>query len=151
DDTSAQYVVNGIEAPVQILGLRAQRLMRVDGITRENLEAVISASYYHARNNERAVGRNTKFDHEVYSNARMISEPHTLFDCSRENDGACAVLVVSAERAKHLKNKPAYLLSVPMGTMKGGGAMEENWRPYYSTAGHEQLAQRMWNESGYGP
>ena len=89
---------------------------------------------------------------EAYENARLISEPYRLFDCSRENDAAACVLVVSAERAKHLKQKPAYILSAPMGTMEGGGALEENWRPYYATGrpGRE-LAQRLWKQSGYTP
>jgi acetyl-CoA acetyltransferase len=151
NDTTAQYLVNGIESPVQILALRAQRMMEADGVPRSALRAVTQASYYHARNNPRAVGRSTVMDDETYDNARMISEPYKLFDCSRENDGACAVLVVSAERAQSLKKKPAYILSAPMGTLEGGGALEENWRSYYSTAGQSQLAKRMWLESGYGP
>ena len=130
NDTTAQYLVNGIESPVQILALRAQRLMEFDGVPRSALRAVTQASYYHARNNPRALGRNTVMDDESYNNARMISEPHKLFDCSRENDGACAVLVVSAERAKTLAKKPAYILSAPMGTLEGGGALDENWRSY---------------------
>jgi acetyl-CoA acetyltransferase len=151
NDTTAQYLVNGIESPVQILALRCQRMMEADGVPRSALRAVTQASYYHARNNPRAVGRNTVMDDETYDNARMISEPYKLFDCSRENDGACAVLVVSAERAKTLKTKPAYILSAPMGTLEGGGALEENWRSYYSTAGQAVLAKRLWAESGYGP
>jgi acetyl-CoA acetyltransferase len=150
-DTTPQYLVNGIESPVQILALRAQRLLEADGVPRSALRAVTQASYYHARNNPRAMGRNLILDDETYDHSRMISEPYRLFDCSRENDGACAVLVVSAERARTLPKTPAYVLSVPTGTMEGGGALEENWRPYYSTAGHRELADRMWAESGYGP
>ncbi|MCA8894248.1 MAG: hypothetical protein KDA48_03235, partial [Amphiplicatus sp.] len=79
------------------------------------------------------------------------AEPYRLFDCSRENDGGCAVLVTSAERARHLNSKPAYILGAPMGTPGGGGAPEENWRPYYATAGQAGLAKRLWETSGYSP
>ncbi len=151
NDTAAQYLVNGIESPTQILALRAQRLMQHHGVPRSALRAVSQASYYHARNNARAVGRQIELDDETYDNSRMIADPYRLFDCSRENDGACAVLVVSAERAKHLRQKPAYILAAPMGTPGGGGALEENWRPYYATAGQVELANRMWASSGYGP
>jgi len=151
NDTAAQYLVNGIESPTQILALRAQRLMQYHGVPRSALRAVSQASYYHARNNPRAVGRHVVLDDETYDASRMIADPHRLFDCSRENDGACAVLVVSAERARHLRTTPAYILSAPMGTPGGGGALEENWRPYYATAGQAGLARRMWAESGYGP
>lgn len=151
DDTSAQYLVNGLDSPAQILALRAQRLMEYHGVPQSALYATVKASYYHASNNPHAYGRNIEISQEIYDNARMISEPYRLFDCSRENDGAACILVVSAERAKDLKQKPAYVLSAPMGTMEGGGALEENWRPYYATAGQAELAQRLWRESGYGP
>lgn len=151
DDTSAQYLVNGLDSPAQILALRAQRMMEYHGVPQSALMATTQASYYHARNNPHAYGRNIEVTEDVYANARMISEPYRLFDCSRENDAAACVLVVSAERAKDLKQKPAYVLSAPMGTMQGGGALEENWRPYYATAGQAELAQRLWRESGYGP
>jgi acetyl-CoA acetyltransferase len=151
NDTSSQYLVNGLDSPAQILALRAQRLMQHHGVPQSALYATVAASYYHAKNNPRAYGRSIDMNEEVYAHARMVSEPYRLFDCSRENDGAACVLVVSAERAKDLKQKPAYILSAPMGTMEGGGALEENWRPYYATAGQKELADRMWKESGYGP
>lgn len=151
NDTSSQYLVNGLDSPAQILAVRAQRMMQHYGVPQSAFYATVEASYYHAKKNPRAYGRSIEMNPEVYENARLISEPYRLFDCSRENDAAACVLVVSAERAKHLKQKPAYILSAPMGTMEGGGALEENWRPYYVTAGQAELAQRLWTESGYGP
>lgn len=151
NDTSSQYLVNGLDSPAQILALRAQRMMQYHGVPQSALYATVQASYYHAKSNPHAYGRSIEMNCEIYQNARLISEPYRLFDCSRENDGAACVLVVSADRAKHLGQKPAYILSAPMGTMEGGGALEENWRPYYATAGQAELAQRLWRESGYGP
>jgi len=151
NDTSSQYLVNGLDSPAQILALRAQRLMEHHGVPRSALFAAVQASYYHARANPMAYGRNTEMTREIYDAARPIADPYGLFDCSRENDGAACVLVVSADRAKDLRQPPAYVLSAPMGTMEGGGALEENWRPYYATAGQRELAERMWQEAGYGP
>jgi acetyl-CoA acetyltransferase len=151
NDTSAQYLVNGLDSPAQILALRAQRMMEHHGVPQSALFATVQAAYYHAKNNPQAYGRNVDMSAEAYENARRISDPYRLFDCSRENDAAGCVLVVSAERAKDLKQTPAYILAAPMGTMEGGGALEENWRPYYATAGQAELAQRLWRDSGYGP
>ena len=151
NDTSSQYLVNGLDSPAQILALRAQRMIEHHGVPQSALFATVQASYYHAKNNPHAYGRNVEMSAETYEHARRISDPYRLFDCSRENDAAGCVLVVSAERAKDLKQKPAYILSAPMGTMEGGGALEENWRPYYATAGQVELAERLWRESGYGP
>jgi len=150
NDTAAQYLVNGLESPAQILALRTQRLLEADGVPRSTMKAMAQAAYYHARNNPAAYGRNTILDDETYDNARLISEPFNLFDCSRENDAAVAVVVTSAARAKDCAKEPAYILSAPMGTLEGGGALEENIRPY-SCAGQIGVARRMWAESGYGP
>ena len=150
NDTAAQYLVNGVDGPAQYLALRAQRLMEHEGVPRSAMKALAEASYHHARNNPRAYGRNTAFDDDAYDNARWIVEPIRLLDCSRENDAACAVILVSAERAKYLKQKPAYILSAPMGAPLGGGALEENFTAYYATAGQQRVAARMWAEISAG-
>lgn len=150
NDTAAQYLVNGLESPAQILALRAQRMLEADGVPHAAMRAMAKAAYYHARNNPRAYGRNTVLDDETYDNARLIAEPYNLFDCSRENDGACAILVVSAARARNLAKTPAYILATPMGMLAGGGALEENIKPY-GGAGQIGVARRLWAESGYGP
>jgi acetyl-CoA acetyltransferase len=121
-----------------------------DGVPRETLEAFARADYFHASNNPRAVGRDQLLDHETYVGARPICEPYKLFDCSRENDGAAAVVLVSAERAKDLRQRPAYVLSAPTGSAGRWGARESNREPYAS-AGFESVARRMWEQSGYRP
>jgi acetyl-CoA acetyltransferase len=50
-----------------------------------------------------------------YMNARWISEPLCLFDNCLETDGALAVVVVSAERARDLQQPPAYIHSFAQG------------------------------------
>jgi acetyl-CoA acetyltransferase len=150
NDTAAQYLVNGVESPAQILAFRSQRMIEADGVPASTLRVMAQVAYHHAKNNARALGRHTVLDDAVYMNSRMISEPFRLFDCSRENDGACAVIVVSAERAKHLRRRPAFILAAPMGAYGGSGAREENINPY-SMAGQTSVAQRLWEQSGYAP
>lgn len=149
-DTPAQFLVNGIDMVLQRSAMRTQRLIEYDGVPASTLEAIARAGYYHAQNNPMAAGRSVILDHEAYEASRYISEPLHLFDCSRENDGAAAVILVSAEKAKTLRQKPAYLLSAPMGASASGGSREDNHEPYTSV-GFIDLAHRMWAESGYGP
>jgi hypothetical protein len=150
DDTAAQYLVNGLDAPAQMCAMRTQRLLEAEGVPRSAMKAMVQAAYIHAGKNPIAVGRATSLSDETYENSRWISEPYHLFDCSRENDAAVAVLMVSAERAKDFWDRPAYLLSAPSGALSGWGSLEENHRPYWS-AGFEGVARRLWSESGYGP
>jgi acetyl-CoA acetyltransferase len=149
-DTAAQHIVNGMDAPVQRCAMRSQRMIEADGVPPEAMRAIALASYHHARNNPDAIGRHIELDTDAYESSRWISEPYHVFDCSRENDAAVAVLVVSAERAKDLRQRPAYVLSAPMGAPHRWGALEENFEPYTSS-GMTQIAKRLWAESGYGP
>ncbi|GAA4546625.1 thiolase C-terminal domain-containing protein [Pseudonocardia xishanensis] len=148
-DTPAQQLVNGIEVPVQMCALRSMRLIEAEGVPARTLRDMALVSYHHAANNPRAVGRGG-LDVETYDASRWISEPYRLYDCSRENDAGSAVIMVSAERAKDLRQAPAYLLGAPMGAAGSWGMREEAADPYWS-AGFQGVADRLWRETGYGP
>jgi acetyl-CoA acetyltransferase len=150
DETPAQYLVNGLDAPAQECALRTQRMLEADGVPASAQRAMSLVSYRHAQNNPNAVGYGRPLDEATYDSSRWISEPYRLYDCSRENDAGVAVIVTSAERARHLAQPPAYVLSAPMGATGTWGARCENHEPY-SSAGFLGLAKRMWAESGYGP
>jgi acetyl-CoA acetyltransferase len=145
------YLAHGMDASAHSLAIKTQRLLEHDGVPRSALRALAAASYYHARNNPRAVGQNTEFNDEIYDSSRWVIEPFHLFDCSRENDGCAAVILTSAERARDLTDTPAYLLSAAMGGPgPRWGELDENFEPYTS-AGQAPLAKRMYAEAGVGP
>jgi acetyl-CoA acetyltransferase len=150
DDTPAQHLVNGLDAPAQLCALRSMRLIEAEGVPARTLRDMALVSYHHARRNPRAIGRDTELDAATYDRSRWISEPYHLFDCSRESDAGVAVIMVSAERAKDLRQTPAYLLGAPMGAAQGWGYREENHDPYWS-AGFQGVADRLWADTGYGP
>ena len=150
DDTSAQYQVHGIDGPVQICALRTQRMLEAGGVPASTMLAMARAAYHHAQRNPQAAAHGQPFDPEIYERSRFVTEPYRLYDCSRENDGAVAVVMVSAERAADVVDRPAYLLSAPTGAAAGWGALEENHRPYWSS-GFGAVARRLWGESGYRP
>lgn len=150
DDTAAQYLVNGLDAPAQMCAMRSQRMIEAEGVPRETLRAMARASYHHAQRNPGAAGCGIELTDEAYEASRWVSEPYRLFDCSRESDAGVAVVMVSARRAADLPQPPAYVLSAPSGASQGWGPLEENHEPYWS-AGLQGVAKRMWAESGYGP
>ena len=139
------YVAHGMMAPAQVCALRTQRMLEVDGVPPSTLEAVALAGYHHAQNNPRAVAYGQPLDHDRYRGARPISEPLRLFDCSRENDGATAILVVSAERAGDYRGVPAYILSGVQGAAAGWTESVENENNYTSAGFHPALVQRLWD------
>jgi len=150
DDTPAQFLVNGIDMVLQRSAQRSQRMIEVDGVPASTLEAVAMAGYHHAQQNPGATAFGQPLTHEKYVASRYISEPYHLFDCSRENDGAAAVILVSAERAARMPQKPAYILGCTMGASHDGGSREDNHEPYTSV-GLIELAQRLWEQTGYRP
>jgi acetyl-CoA acetyltransferase len=88
----------------------AQRHMYEYGTTSEQLGHVAVTCRAHANLNPQALmyGRPmTLGDHQA---SRMITTPFRLFDCSLESDGAGALIITSAERARDL-SAPAVLVS----------------------------------------
>ena len=149
-DVPAQFLANGIDMTLQRCAMRSQRMIEHDGVPVETLEAIAQVAYRHASANPDAAGHGQALDHERYMASRLIAEPYHLFDCSRENDGAAALLVVSAERARTLKQKPAYILGWEMGASGAMGSREDNHEPYTSV-GFIDLAAQLWADTGYGP
>jgi acetyl-CoA acetyltransferase len=127
----------GLMSPGQLFALWARRYATVHGLTDEDLTRTLGAiaitQRQYANSNPAAMMRDRKLDWETYQNARMISEPLRLFDLCLENDGACAFVVTSAERARALRDDPVYVLSAtqtlspyrePMGIYTGGEMLE---------------------------
>jgi acetyl-CoA acetyltransferase len=138
------YSAHGVLAPAQVCALRTQRMLEVDGVPASALEAVALAGYHHAQKNPRAVAYGSPLNHERYRDGRPISEPLRLFDCSRENDGATAILVVSANRAGEFRGRPAYILSGVQGAAAGWTESAENENRYTSAGFHPALVDRLW-------
>jgi acetyl-CoA acetyltransferase len=142
------YTAHGMLSPPQICAMRTQRMIEVDGVPLSALEALSLAGYHHAQNNPKAVAYGQPLDHEVYQNSRMISEPLRVYDCSRENDGATAILVVSTDRVGDYRGTPAHILSSVQGSAAGWSESVENEEHYTSAGFHPALVQRLWDGAG---
>ena len=105
----------GQMAAAQFFAPMAMRFMHEHQVGQEALRAIAMASYHHAQANPRAVMFGKPLTEQKYDESRWIAEPFHLYDCCQENDGAAAILVVSAERARDLKQTPAFVLGAAMG------------------------------------
>lgn len=90
--------------------LGARRHMHEYGTTRQQMGAVATAFRQHALRNPDAQMREP-LSIEQYLDARWIVEPFCLFDCSLVTDGAGAVIVTSADRAKDLRQPSVHVLA----------------------------------------
>ena len=116
------------------------------------MDAISLADYHHGRNNPRAMAYQNKVDAEAIENSRWVVEPFKLLNCSRETDGASALLLVSAERAKDFRQKPIYLLGSAIGAPHGGGVTAHNWSDAeYALGGFSSIARRLWENTGLSP
>ncbi len=142
----------GLVAPAQVCAMRAQRLFDYHGVPRSVCEELVRASYFHGSRNPEATAYGKELDLDVFRTTRWIAEPFRLFDCSRENDGAGALLMVSDEMARDLKKKPVKLLSVAQGTQQGWGDLIENDDiDLYATGGFRAIKDKLYNMAGLPP
>ncbi len=140
----------GLISPAQRFAMRVMRFLHDHEIGPEAQRAIALASYHHAQANPRAVMHGRPLTPEAYDASRWIVEPFRLYDCCLENDGAAALVLVSAERARDLRQRPAYLLGVAQGSEHRNGARGHN-APLYATASFTTVAPRLYAMAGVGP
>ncbi len=132
-----------------LAAMQAQRHMHDYGTTQDQLGAIALASYKHAQTNPRAVMYGRPLTMEAYHASRWIAQPLHLFDCCQETDGAAAVILTTAERAKDVKQTPAYLMAAAQGSgfRYGAGAMNRSM----VHSNHDALSDALWGMAGVEP
>lgn len=95
--------------PLSSYALAAKRHMHQYGTTREHLAEVAVAARKWAQLNPEALKRDPLSLDDVLA-SRMISDPLSVLDCCLVTDGAGAYVLVRADRARSLKQKPVYVL-----------------------------------------
>lgn len=140
----------GVMSPAQRYAMKAMRFLHEHDIQPSAQRAIALASYHHAQSNPRAVMHGRPLDEAMYDNSRWIVEPWRLFDCCQENDGAAALIVVPAERAKDLPHKPTYLLGVAAGSEHRCAAPSHN-APTYGSSSFTTVAPHLYEMAGVGP
>jgi acetyl-CoA acetyltransferase len=132
--------------------LPTRRHMHLYGTTSEQLGTIAVTFREHASRNPRAVMGERPMTLEDHQASPMIADPHRLFDCCLESDGACAVVVTTEERARDLAKRPVEILASEQGAPKGyafGPFTNANIADeLYATGGCEEMADRLWGKAG---
>jgi len=105
----------GLISPAAAIGLGMCRYMYLYGTTRDHFANVALACRKHANRNPNAFFYDRPLTREEYFKAPIIAYPCCLYDCCLESEGAVAIIVTSAERAKHLKQPPIYIMAAAQG------------------------------------
>ena len=145
----------GVLGPSVNFALRMRRHMERYHTTSEHLGHVAVTERAYAAVNPRAIMGTrplTLADHQA---SRMVADPYRLLDCCLESDGACAVVVTSAERAGDLRQSPVEVLAAAQGTDGGnlGGALLNagSTADDYDGGGSANLARRLYGRAGLVP
>jgi acetyl-CoA acetyltransferase len=105
----------GLFSPGQVFALWASRYKYENDISDTDFARALGTlavqQRQYAHTNPAAIMKDRPLTWEDYNNARIINWPLRLFDLCIENDGACALILVDAERARSLRDDPVYVLS----------------------------------------
>jgi acetyl-CoA acetyltransferase len=124
----------------------ARRHMFEYGTTRDDFAQIAIAFREHALRNPEAVMKKP-MTLEDYYKARLIVDPFGMFDCSLNSDGAGAVIVTSAERAKSLKQKPVLIKGFATHNNTKGWIEED----HMLSTGAVESGERAFKMAGLGP
>ena len=140
----------GLMSPGQRYAMKCMRFMHDHDVKHEALRAISLASYHHAQSNPRAVMHGRALDEATYNASRWIVEPWRLYDCCMENDGAAAIIIVSADRAKDMPHRPSYLLGAAAGSDHRCAAPSHN-HPNYASSNFATVAPHLYEMAGVKP
>jgi acetyl-CoA acetyltransferase len=142
------YKINaGYIAPSQEIAMAARAHMLRYGTTNEDFGRVAIMSRNHALDNPRAM-MHEPLSMDDYLESRWIADPFRKYDCCLETDGAAAVVIVPADRAKDLPHRPVLLQGAAWG---GGITIVNNDFDDIADSPARPLADRLYAAARLGP
>jgi len=145
----------GLFAAPQMIALVLQRYAHDYGLDPADMAEIALVCRDNASRNPRALMRDRPLTLEQCVTARPIADPLRLFDCCLETDGACAVIVTTAERARDLSHPPVEILAATEYGEGGWGVgpMGSHNMPAerYTTGGQRDLGTELFARAGVEP
>ena len=126
----------GVASAVQTFAFTFTRHMMEYGVTGEHLANIKVTHSNHASNNPKALMKHRVTVDDVLSSRWIVRPCAHLLDCCLETDNATCIIVTSAERARDLKQTPAYIRAVQGRGTKPGGDFHYQHAPITRVAGY---------------
>ncbi|GIH80666.1 lipid-transfer protein [Planobispora longispora] len=146
------HVPYGLMTPAAWVAMFARRYMHAYGVTSEDFGRVAVAMRRHAATNPAAWFHRRPITLREHQESKWIVEPLHLLDCCQESDGAVALVVTSAERARDLRRSPAVIRAAAQGSGAGQMMMTSYYRD--DMTGLPEMGVvggRLWEQAGLGP
>jgi acetyl-CoA acetyltransferase len=140
----------GNVGPAMWFAQQARRHMHLYGTTSEQLGRMAVTIRRHANLNPQALMYARTLTLEDHQASRMIVDPFRLFDCSLETDGAGAIVVTSADRAKDLRQPPVLITGVGSAYGYPGTSVTQAEEPS-ELRGIGHAGRRAFAMAGMGP
>ena len=121
------HTIHGVTTAAAFIAMQMRRYMYETGATSLDFAALAVNQRKFASTNPKAFFYGLPVTIEQHQQSRMIADPFRLLDCCQESDGAVAVVVVSAERAKTLRQKPVVIKGASQSSPNG----QMNLASYY--------------------
>lgn len=142
----------GLLRPVDEIAMLARRYMHQYGATREQLANVAIAFRKHANRNPGAMMYDKPLDLDTYLHGRWISEPLCLYDNCLESDGAGAVVVVRADRARDTSaTTPVFIHSYAQSIPQQHQTMTNYFTDDPLLGPSWACARLLWSKADFGP
>lgn len=148
------FLPYGLISPGHVFSMFAKRHMIEFGTRQEDFGAVALTCRNRALNNPGAMMYGRPLTMDQYLSSRVISDPLHLYDFCLETDGACAVIVTTAERAADLRRPPALIRAVAQGTGFGvqpGVGFPALMREDLTSLPSKAVAPKLFRRAGLGP
>lgn len=139
----------GMLSPAHRFAMFARRHMLRYGTTSLQYAHVAVTMREHAQRNPRAMMYGRPLTIEQHQQSRMICDPLHLYDCCLETDGAVAIVVTSAERARDLRQRPVYIMGAAQATGPDPNGIV--FRPDLSVSEAVFTARDVYAMAGVGP
>ena len=139
----------GLATPAAWVAMAARRYMHDFGATSEDFGRVSVACRRHAAVNPRAWFYQKPITLAEHQASRWIVEPLHLLDCCQESDGAVAIVVTSAARARDLRQKPALIRAAAQGAMDDQMNMTSFYRADISALSEMRLVAKQLYAMGH--
>ncbi len=139
----------GCASGLQWHALAYRRYMERYGATREQMAALILNSRHNATLNGNTFFHDKPLTFDQYMAARMISDPLCLLDCDIPVQACVALVMTTAERARDLRQRPAYLAGFALNATRRPPILHYSLFDYFESG--RATSAKLWESAGLGP